>query len=81
MMITWNVRTGQRNATLEGHNSWLRDVVFSPNGEQLVSASEDHTVKIWDSHTGQCLKTFRGHIDEVLTLAISPTQDKIGSST
>jgi len=38
---------------------------FSPSGKQIVSGSEDKTLKIWDASTGQCIKELRGHSEEV----------------
>ena len=37
--------------TLEGHESWVFSVDFSPDGTLLASVSEN--VKLWDLHTGQ----------------------------
>ncbi|KAL8162828.1 hypothetical protein V2J09_014317 [Rumex salicifolius] len=34
---------------------------FSPDGKTLASTHGDHTVKIIDSQTGNCLKLLRGH--------------------
>ncbi|MDH6086987.1 WD40 repeat domain-containing protein [Umezakia ovalisporum] len=34
--------------TLEGHNSWVRSVIISPDGKTLASGSGDNTIKIWD---------------------------------
>jgi WD40 repeat protein len=33
---------------------------FSPDGKQIVSASWDKSLKIWDL-AGNCLQTFVGH--------------------
>ena len=35
-----------------GHAGVVRSVAFSPDGNRVVSASEDNMVKIWDTETG-----------------------------
>jgi WD40 repeat protein len=37
---------------------------FSPDGKQIVSASIDNNLKLWDL-AGNCLQTFVGHTAEV----------------
>ena len=44
---------------MTGHSNWVRSVAFSPDGKTLASSGEDETMKIWDTKTGKCLKTFR----------------------
>nr|WP_293099089.1 CHAT domain-containing protein [Moorena sp. SIO3I6] len=38
---------GKLLKTLEGHNNWVLDVSFSPDGQTLATASRDGTVKLW----------------------------------
>jgi ribosome assembly protein 4 len=33
--------------TLRGHTGWVLGLAFSPDGQQIASASADGTVKIW----------------------------------
>ena len=54
--------------TLQGHTN---SVVFSPDGQLIATASEDHTVKLWDVPTGQCLHTLEGHTMFVASVAFS----------
>lgn len=55
--------------TLPGHDHSVSAIRFIPSGvagdtvsgNLLASASRDMTVKIWDTTTGYCVKTLRGH--------------------
>nr|VFJ48490.1 MAG: WD40 repeat [Candidatus Kentron sp. FW] len=43
-----------------GHKALIRDVLFTPDGRQLISVSEDKTIRIWDTGSGELLRTLRG---------------------
>nr|NCQ93149.1 WD40 repeat domain-containing protein [Microcystis aeruginosa LG13-13]NCR06272.1 WD40 repeat domain-containing protein [Microcystis aeruginosa LG13-03]NCR64527.1 WD40 repeat domain-containing protein [Microcystis aeruginosa LG11-05] len=47
----WNVETGQEIRTLQGHDSYVTSVNFSPDGKTLVSGRWDKTIKIWNLGT------------------------------
>ncbi|KAJ0124802.1 hypothetical protein J7T55_006143 [Diaporthe amygdali] len=59
--------------TLPGHDHSVSAVRFIPSGAAgapasgnlLVSASRDHTLRIWDVSTGYCVRTLSGHADWV----------------
>ena len=49
--------------TLEGHVGIVNSVAFSPNGKQIVSGSDDRTIRRWDAATGQqILPALKGHV-------------------
>jgi platelet-activating factor acetylhydrolase IB subunit alpha len=52
-----------------GHDSWIRALVFHPNGKFLLSASDDKTIRVWDLSNGRCVKTVEAHGHFVTTLA------------
>lgn len=66
-------------ATLRGHDDVVFSVAFSPDGKRLVSASFDHTVRLWDVATHQTLQSFAGHSDFVYAIAFSPDGKRIAS--
>src|SRR5260370_34116492 len=58
--------------TLKGHSGAIRSVAISPDGQLLASGSEDHTLKIWNLHTGELLHTLKSYSGTVYSIRISP---------
>ncbi|KAH8753357.1 NWD1 like protein, partial [Diaporthe sp. PMI_573] len=46
--------------TLEGHSRSVISVAFADNDKTLASASQDGTIKLWDTMTGGCRATLNG---------------------
>nr|VFJ58997.1 MAG: WD40 repeat [Candidatus Kentron sp. DK] len=56
---------------LMGHTSAITCCAFSPDGRRLLSASWDHTLRLWDAQTGQTLMALPGHKNDVNFCAFS----------
>jgi WD40 repeat protein len=58
--------------TLAGHTGRVRAVAITSDGKRAISASDDHTVKVWDLERGVEEHTLAGHSDWVRALAVIP---------
>ncbi|KAH9476959.1 Vegetative incompatibility protein HET-E-1 [Psilocybe cubensis] len=73
----WNLSTGKHatltcSLSLRGHTNSVASVVFFPDGKRLVSGSEDETIRIWDTSTGELLGGPFIVKQSVCSLAVSP---------
>ncbi|WPG98143.1 Hypothetical protein R9X50_00092900 [Acrodontium crateriforme] len=81
----WDIQTGnmvERTEGEQGHKDSVYSVAFSPNGQHLVSGSLDKTIRMWKlnqssyrtagTKNGECIRTFEGHKDFVLSVALTP---------
>jgi WD40 repeat protein/sterol desaturase/sphingolipid hydroxylase (fatty acid hydroxylase superfamily) len=67
--------------TLAGHTGAVLGVGISADGQCIVSASEDGTVKVWDSLSGQERFTLKGNSRHVHSVAISSDGRRIVSGS
>ena len=79
-IFVWDTKTDQRVATLEGHQGFIADVTFSPDGKLLASASGDQTIKLWNTDTWQVEDTLLGHRDEVWSVNFSSDGKRLVSA-
>ena len=56
---------------MSGHDWEVNSIEFSNNGKFIASGSGDETIKLWDIYKFECIKTFRGHKDEICSVNFS----------
>jgi WD40 repeat protein len=62
-------------ATLVGHQglfAGVNAVAIASSCRQIASASDDHTIRLWDLQTGEAEQTLRGHTHFVKSVAFHP---------
>jgi WD40 repeat protein len=53
------------------HNNWVNSVAISSDGQYIISAGEDETVRLWDFQGNQIGQPFRGHQGAIYSIVIS----------
>jgi WD40 repeat protein/transcriptional regulator with XRE-family HTH domain len=72
----WEARTGREQLTLGGHTTWVQSLAFSPDGEQLLTASLDGTARLWDITPGAEALTLVANGNRV---AFSPDGERLAT--
>lgn len=65
--------------TLRGHTNNVSCVVFHPNGELLISDSEDRSIRVWDMTKRVGVQTLRKENDRFWILCKHPSQDLLAA--
>ncbi|CAL9228610.1 unnamed protein product [Arabidopsis halleri] len=61
--------------------SGVRTVLFHHEYPWILSASDDHTVRIWDWASRSCISVLKGHTRSVMCASFHPTEDLILSAS
>ena len=68
----WNVDPLELAFQLTGHKSDVRSANYGLDGRLIVTASDDHTLRLWDSETGSPVAVLQGHSAGVNWATFSP---------
>lgn len=70
----WGVCRDESLWVMEGHTNGVSCAVFSPNGETVVTAGFDATVRVWDVETRRMVRLLTGFADPIprYSVAFSP---------
>ena len=64
----WDPKSGKRITKLVGHTDNIRDILINQDGDTVMTASSDQTIKVWSMAAGRCLYTLSMHNDSVWSL-------------
>ncbi|KAI9102547.1 WD40-repeat-containing domain protein [Phlyctochytrium arcticum] len=62
----------QNSHTLSAHAGPVHSVRYNHDGNYLLTAGSDRTVRLWNPESGLCIKTYEGHGKEVYNICVPP---------
>ncbi|RUS85880.1 hypothetical protein EGW08_006364 [Elysia chlorotica] len=73
--VVFNKDTEQVMAILKGHTKKVTSVIYHPEEELVISASPDHTIRVWGITTASCGQIIRAHDAPVTGISLHATGD------
>ena len=77
----WQRQTHLELKTMRGHQGGVRSAAISPDGQRILTASEDRTAKVWETASGRELFALKGHGDWIRSAAFSPDGHRIATGS
>ncbi|MEO0455388.1 MAG: NB-ARC domain-containing protein [Cyanobacteria bacterium P01_A01_bin.114] len=79
----WDIAADQtpapaRSCRLPAGRVWR--LAYNSTGSQLITGELDGILSLWDTQTGQLIKTLQGHPDQLWTLALHPQGTLVASA-
>src|SRR5580704_2416575 len=63
------------------HTGSVYTAVFSHDGKYVASGSQDNSIRLWNTHTGDLVRTLTGHNGAVKSLSFSPDDKFLASGS
>jgi WD40 repeat protein/serine/threonine protein kinase len=77
----WNWQTKEKTQTLQGHKGRISRLIFSPNHRQLISASYDHFIRVWDVNSGSLVRAISAHPMPVKDISLADDGRQLASGS
>ncbi|GIL71256.1 hypothetical protein Vretifemale_1855, partial [Volvox reticuliferus] len=69
----------QNKISVYCHEGLVRQAVFTPNGDRIISTGNDNRLQVWDTFSLENLVTMSGHDGSVLCCAVNETATRVVS--
>ena len=78
-LFIWDVKSGERVHTLQGHPIIVYAVAWSSDTNVLISGDDTGTVRWWDIQREACIRIVQAHQGTIHSLRPSPDTTKLAS--
>ncbi|MCJ1417693.1 hypothetical protein MMC32_004038 [Xylographa parallela] len=60
-LLVWEWQSESYILKQQGHFDSINSLVYSPDGQQVITTADDGKIKVWDVQSGFCIVTFKEH--------------------
>ena len=60
-LLVWEWQSESYILKQQGHFDSINALVYSPDGQRIITTADDGKIKIWDTQSGFCIVTFTEH--------------------
>ena len=60
-LLVWEWQSESYILKQQGHFDSINSLVYSPDGQQVITTADDGKIKVWDIQSGFCVVTFTEH--------------------
>ena len=60
-LLVWEWQSESYILKQQGHIDSLNALVYSPDGQRIITTADDGKIKVWDTQSGFCIVTFTEH--------------------
>jgi periodic tryptophan protein 2 len=60
-LLVWEWQSESYILKQQGHFDTMNALVYSPDGQRIITTADDGKIKIWDTQSGFCIVTFMEH--------------------
>ena len=64
-LLVWEWQSESYILRQQGHFDSMNALVYSPDGQRIITTADDGKVKVWDTQSGFCIVTFTEHTSGV----------------
>lgn len=64
-LLVWEWQSESYILKQQGHFDSMNSLVYSPDGQRIITTSDDAKIKVWDIQSGFCIVTFTEHTSGV----------------
>ncbi|KAL6722150.1 U3 snoRNP protein [Lecanora helva] len=80
-LLVWEWQSESYILKQQGHFDSINALVYSPDGQRIITTADDGKIKVWDTQSGFCIVTFTEHSSGVTACEFAKRGNVLFSSS